>query len=123
MQFSTCLKILKVTKNFGAILRENFFKESSSVRVHQKENRTLNINFNNQQEQTIKLASAKKLELPPNNNNNILLGLIIFDTSKYQSREYKFNLINTHTQNKLKFTNSTTQANVNNNVQSLYKVK
>ena len=71
----------------------------------------------------MKLASAKKLELPPNNNNNILLGLIIFDTSKYQSREYKFNLINTHTQNKLKFTNSTTQANVNNNVQSLYKSK
>ena len=60
MQFSTCLKILKVTKNFGAILRENFFKESSSVRVHQKENRTSNINFNNQQEQTMKLAKRKK---------------------------------------------------------------
>ena len=70
----------------------------------------------------MKLASAKTRTTAQQQQQHIIRSNY-FDTSKYQSREYKFNLINTHTQNKLKFTNSTTQANVNNNVQSLYKVK
>ena len=66
------------------------------MRVHQKENRTLNINFNNQQEQTIKLASAKTRTTAQQQQQHIIRSNY-FDTSKYQSREYKFNLINTHT--------------------------